>query len=315
VTRAKTPGDDLHTGVRLVVVTGATAAGKTRLSLSLAREFGAEIVNGDAMQAYRGLDIGTAKPSADQRGEVPHHLFDLWRVSEAASVAVYQTAARSAMMRIWARRRPVVVVGGSPLYLRAACDELQIPPSDPRLREQLQQRADREGSSVLHRELSESAPDAAAAIDPRNVRRVVRALEVVRLTGSFTARMPAPVPWRPAVWLGVGAERAVLDERIAERAEAMWTGGLLAEVEGLLREGLAEGPTARRAVGYTEAIEVLAGRMSEAEGLEATIRTTRRLARRQQRAFRADARIHPVDGPDDLDTALAVLARAGLRPP
>ena len=288
---------------RLIVVTGPTAAGKTDLSLELARAVDAEIINGDAMQSYQGLEIGTAKPTETERGGVPHHLFDLWRVDETASLAHYQRTARAVAQQVWAGGRQVIVVGGSPLYLRALCDELDIPPRDPALRAELTERAEREGGAALHRELAQLDPQAAAEIDPRNVRRVVRALEVVRLTGSFTARIPDPTSWRPTVWLGVDLPRDVLDERIKQRAERMWQAGLLRETADLSVSGLREGATAKKAVGYQQALAVLAGDATEEEWLADTVRATSRLARRQQRTLRRDRRIHWLDGtlaPDQL---------------
>lgn len=289
----------------LIVVTGPTAAGKTGLSLALAEKVNAEIINGDAMQSYVDLDIGTAKPTVAERGDIPHHLFDLWQVDESASLAQYQRAARAAAQQIWRRDRAVIVVGGSPLYLRALCDELEIPPRDPVIRAELAERAEREGGEALHRELAQLDPQAAADIDPRNVRRVVRALEVVRLTGSFTARLPEPTPWRPTVWLGVDLPRDDLDRRISQRAERMWQAGLLAETEQLLTRGLTQGDTARKAVGYEQALAVLAGDMTQEEGLADTVRATSRLARRQQRMLRRDQRIQWLDGLLPADVLLA----------
>jgi len=312
--RGKHSENDLCAELPIVVITGPTAVGKTGLSLWLARAVGAEVVNADAMQLYRGLDIGTAKPTPVERGCVPHHLFELWGVRRAASVAEYQRAARKVVADIQSRGRVPLVVGGSALYLRALCDQLDIPPQDPAIRARLQARAHESGAAALHAELERRDPQAAAAIDPRNVRRVVRALEVVELTGSFTARLPRPVSWRPTVWLGLDADRAVLDDRIRRRAEGMWSDGLLAETEGLLEQGLATGPTAKMAVGYRQALAVLAGQSTPEEGLSDTVRATSRLARRQQRAFRSDDRIHWLAGEDQWDEALAILARAGITP-
>lgn len=312
--RGKHTEKDLRSRLPLVVVTGPTAVGKTGLSLRLAHAVGAEVVNADAMQLYRGLDIGTAKPTPEERGSVPHHLFDLWDVRRAASVAQYQRTARRVVADVQSRNAVALVVGGSALYLRALCDQLDIPPQDPAVRARWEERARESGAAALHAELQRRDPEAAAAIDPRNLRRVVRALEVVELTGSFTARMPERVSWRPTVWLGLDRDRAELDDRIRRRAGQMWSGGLLAETEQLLADGLAEGPTARMAVGYRQALAVLAGESTPAEGLADTVRATARLARRQQRAFRTDGRIRWLAGQDPLDEALAILARAGISP-
>ena len=289
---------------QIVVVTGPTAVGKTELSLRLAEQLNAEIINGDAMQCYQGLEIGTAKPTLVEREVVPHHLFDLWQVTEKATVAEYQRHGRDVANAIWSRGRTVVVVGGSPLYLRALCDELDIPPQDLILRAELAARAEQEGGAVLHQELSALDPEAGAAIDPRNVRRVVRALEVVRLTGSFTARLPEPKPWRPTVWLGIDLPRSELDDRISMRAQSMWDNGLLQETEKLMDCGLADGETARKAVGYEQAMAVLSGDMSRDQGVAETITATRRLARRQQRTLRRDDRITWLPAENQLKPAI-----------
>ena len=289
---------------QIVVVTGPTAVGKTELSLRLAEQLNAEIINGDAMQCYQGLEIGTAKPTLVEREVVPHHLFDLWQVTEKATVAEYQRHGRDVANAIWSRGRTVVVVGGSPLYLRALCDELDIPPQDLILRAELAARAEQEGGAVLHQELSALDPEAGAAIDPRNVRRVVRALEVVRLTGSFTARLPEPKPWRPTVWLGIDLPRSELDDRISMRAQSMWDNGLLQETEELMERGLADGETARKAVGYEQAMAVLSGDMSRDQGIAETITATRRLARRQQRTLRRDDRITWLPAENQLEPAI-----------
>ena len=289
---------------QIVVVTGPTAVGKTELSLRLAEQLNAEIINGDAMQCYQGLEIGTAKPTLVEREVVPHHLFDLWQVTEKATVAEYQRHGRDVANAIWSRGRTVVVVGGSPLYLRALCDELDIPPQDLILRAELAARAEQEGGAVLHQELSALDPEAGAAIDPRNVRRVVRALEVVRLTGSFTARLPEPKPWRPTVWLGIDLPRSELDDRISMRAQSMWDNGLLQETEKLMERGLADGETARKAVGYEQAMAVLSGDMSRDQGIAETITATRRLARRQQRTLRRDDRITWLPAENQLEPAI-----------
>ena len=289
---------------QIVVVTGPTAVGKTELSLRLAEQLNAEIINGDAMQCYQGLEIGTAKPTLVERGVVPHHLFDLWQVTEKATVAEYQRHGRDVANGIWSRGRTVVVVGGSPLYLRALCDELDIPPQDLTLRAELASRAEQEGGAVLHQELSALDPEAGAAIDPRNVRRVVRALEVVRLTGSFTARLPEPKPWRPTVWLGIDLPRSELDDRISMRAQSMWDNGLLQETVKLMERGLADGETARKAVGYEQAMAVLSGDMSRDQGIAETITATRRLARRQQRTLHRDDRITWLPAENQLEPAI-----------
>lgn len=293
-------GDHGESQARVVAVVGPTASGKSELALQLALRVGGEIVNADAFALYRGMDIGTAKPTAQDRRLVPHHCLDLWEVCEPASVAAYQQQAREAIALIVGRGRLPLVVGGSPLYVRAVCDLLEIPPRDPSVRERLQREAQIRGASEMHALLASRDPEAAAAIDPRNVRRVVRALEVVELTGRFAARLPSARSWRPTLWLAPQRSRAVLDERIEIRVRGMWTGGLLQEVARLLAQGLAEALTAPRAVGYAQAIAQLRGEIGEEEAIERTIRATRQLARRQERAFRADDRVtwlHPDDLP------------------
>jgi tRNA dimethylallyltransferase len=313
---AVTPGQDHHAAERVVAVVGPTASGKSRLALDLACRHGGEIVNADAFAGYRGMEIGTAKPSAADRAMVVHHCLDLWEITEPASVADFQRLARAAVREVGARGRLAVVVGGSPLYVRAICDELDIPPRDPAVRARLERQARELGPARLHALLAVRDPEAARAIDPRNVRRVVRALEVVELTGQFRARLPEPRAWRPTLWLAPRRTRAALDERISARVRQMWAQGLPAEVAGLLDHGLADAPTAGRAVGYAEAMAQARGDVDAETAMAATIRATRRLARRQERTFRADPRVHWVD-PDDPDEAHRLVAsfleRSGQR--
>lgn len=289
----------------MIAVVGPTASGKSEWAMTLARSLGGELVNADAFQLYRGMDIGTAKPSSAERAEVPHHCVDVLDVVQPATVAWFQQVARDAVTDIAARGRVPVVVGGSALYVRAVCDQLDIPPNDPSVRRRLQERADAEGPAALHRELARRDPAAAAAIDPRNARRVVRALEVVELTGSFTARLPEPRPWRPTWWVAPRWDRADLDVRIAERTRRMWRDGLLDEVAALDRRGLSEAPTASRAVGYRQALAQLRGELGEEEAIAATISATRRLARRQERTFRGDPRVNWFPGSGDVPVAAA----------
>jgi tRNA dimethylallyltransferase len=275
--------------VRLIAVVGPTAAGKSDLAMTLARAYDGEIVNADAMQLYRGLDVGTAKATPAERAEVPHHLLDVLDVTQSASVAAYQRAARAAVERVLAAGRPPVLVGGSGLYVQAVVDELEFPGTDPALRAELAAELDRVGPAALHARLATSDPAAAAAVLPSNGRRIVRALEVIALTGRpFTARLPdARAPRYDAVLLGVDRPTAELDERIARRVARMFAAGLVAETRGLL-PGLAEGPTASRALGYQQ---ILAAR-DDLEGAAAgTVVATRRFVRRQRSWFRRDRRI------------------------
>lgn len=292
----------------VIAVVGATATGKSTLALDLAQALGrAEVVNADAMQLYRGMDIGTAKvPVAERRG-IPHHQLDVLDPLEDASVAAYQRQARADVSRIrpggWA-----IVVGGSGLYLRALLDELDFPGTDAAVRARLEARAAAEGSTALHRELAARDPAAAAAIDPRNVRRVVRALEVVELTGRpFAAVLPRGDYHQPTVQLGLRVAWDELDARIARRSARMIAEGLVEEAAGL-------GPlsrTASRATGYAQVLEHLAGRTTRAETVDAITLATRQLARRQVKWFRRDPRIHWLDAGEPaalVEDALARLA-------
>jgi tRNA dimethylallyltransferase len=291
----------------IVAVVGATATGKSELALDLAERLTGEVVNADAMQFYRGMDIGTAKlPVAERRG-IPHHELDVLDVTQEASVAAYQGAARDDFAAITARGHRPVLVGGSGLYVRAALDRLEIPPTDPELRRRLEAEAEAIGPAALHERLRRVDPQAAAVILPGNVRRVVRALEVVEVTGRpFSASMPKREFASPAVVLGLRVDRDVLDERIVRRVDRMWDDGLRAETEGLLGAGLRDGMTASRAIGYNQAIAVIDGLIDEHRARSETAQATRRYARRQESWFRPDPRIVWLDAlADDLvDQAL-----------
>ncbi|MDN7122356.1 tRNA (adenosine(37)-N6)-dimethylallyltransferase MiaA [Nocardioides sp. ChNu-153] len=299
----------------MVAVVGATAAGKTDLSLDLAQRLGGEVVNTDAMQLYRGMDVGTAKLPASERRGVPHHLLDLLDVTEPASVADFQGRARGVIAEVRARGRVPVLVGGSALYTRAVLDRFEFPGTDPAVRERYDAELARVGSAALHARLAEVDPAAAAGILPENGRRVVRALEVVELTGRpFSASLPVLEHVDPrTVQVGVAIDRPALDERIARRVDAMFAAGFVAEVERLLGEGLLDGLTASRAIGYREVAEHLAGRLSLADARERTVVATRRFARRQESWFTKDPRITwvPYDAPDRVDRALAAVAALG----
>lgn len=278
---------------RVITVVGATAAGKSDLGVALALELGGEVVNTDSMQLYRGMDIGTAKLSLEERGGVPHHLLDVWDVTQAASVAEYQRMAREVIDELLARGRTPVLVGGSGLYVRAAVDDLEFPGTDSEVRARLEEQLAAEGSGAMHRRLAEVDPLAAAAILPSNGRRIVRALEVVEITGkSFTATLPGHDSVYDTVQIGVRVPRAELDERIALRVDRMWEAGLVQEVEALAEVGLRDGRTASRALGYQQVLAQLAGEYSESEARAETVRATRRFARRQESWFRRDPRVH-----------------------
>ncbi|MEO7447032.1 MAG: tRNA (adenosine(37)-N6)-dimethylallyltransferase MiaA [Humibacillus sp.] len=300
-----------------MAVVGATATGKSDLALDLAERLGAEVVNADAMQLYRGMDIGTAKLPMSQRRGIPHHQLDVLDVTQEATIAAYQRAARGDLADIAARGRRAVVVGGSGLYVRAALDRLEIPPTDPGVRARLEADAARLGGMELHRRLMTLDPEAASRILPGNVRRVVRALEVVELTGRpFSASTPRREFHAPAVMLGLRVDRDVLVQRIDERVTRMWEAGLRREVETLLNHGLRHGVTASRAIGYSQAVAVVDGTLEEDDARADTVRATRRYARRQESWFRPDPRIVWLDathgdGSLVLDDALEALGAVG----
>jgi tRNA dimethylallyltransferase len=298
---------------RVIAVVGPTAAGKSALSIALARELGGEVVNADSMQLYRGMDIGTAKLTVTERAGVPHHLLDIWDVTEPAAVAEYQRLARAAVDDIAARGRVPLLVGGSGLYIRAVLEEFDFPGTDPAIRARLEAALSEEGPAPLHARLAERDPVAAAKILPSNGRRIVRALEVIELTGQpFTAALPSPTPHYESVQLGVDRETTALDERIALRVDLMWAAGLLDEVRTLQERGLREGRTASRALGYQQALAELDGLLTEAQAKDETIRATRRFVRRQRSWFKRDDRIHWLDGAasDLTEAALGVCATA-----
>ncbi|MER5454227.1 tRNA (adenosine(37)-N6)-dimethylallyltransferase MiaA [Micromonospora sp. NPDC002389] len=283
----------------VVAVVGPTAAGKSALSIALAHALGGEVVNADSMQLYRGLDIGTAKLTVAEREGVPHHLLDLWAVTEPASVAEYQRLARAAIDDISARGRVPLLVGGSGLYVRAVLERFEFPGTDPALRERLEGELAAVGPAPLYARLRAADPAAAAGILPGNGRRIVRALEVIELTGRpFTAALPEPTPFYPAVQLGVDLDTALLDERIALRVDRMWADGLVTETRELVGHGLAQGRTASRALGYQQVLRFLAGELTEAEAHDETIRATRRFVRRQRSWFRRDPRVRWLDSAD-----------------
>lgn len=314
----------------IVAVVGPTATGKSDLALDLAQALApggpaaagqraaAEIVNADAYQLYRGMDIGTAKvPVAERRG-LAHHQLDVLDPHEDASVARYQQEARADLDAIAARGARAVVVGGSGLYVRALLDEMDFPGTDPAVREALEARAGTEGRRALHAELARLDPQAAESIGPHNTRRLVRALEVIAITGRpYTANLPRQEYVRPAVQIGLDCDRATLDARVAGRVERMWRGGLVDEVRALASpeqggQGPGLGRTAERAVGYAEVLAWFRGEATEAEAREAVTANTRRLARKQMGWFGRDPRVHWLDAqsPTLLDDALAVVRDA-----
>jgi tRNA dimethylallyltransferase len=297
----------------VITVVGPTAAGKSELALSLAAELDGEVVNADSMQVYRGMDIGTAKIPPGQRAGVPHHLLDIWEVTQTASVSEYQLLARAAIAEIQARGRLPLLVGGSGLYVRAAIDNLEFPGTRPELRARLEDELAREGAPALHRRLARLDPAAAAAILPGNGRRIVRALEVMQLSGRpFQASLPQYQSVYPVIQVGIELPRAELDQRIADRVARMWRQGLVGEVRALEKAGLRDGRTASRALGYAQVLSYLAGECGETEAAAQTERATRRFVRRQESWFRRDPRVHWITGgrPDTAAGALEVI-RAG----
>jgi len=297
--------------VPIVAVVGATATGKSGLGLDLAERLDGEIINADAMQLYRGMDIGTAKLTPEQRRGIPHHQLDVLEVTEEASVAAYQEAAREDIAAIRRRGCVPILVGGSGLYVRAALDRLEIPPTDPAVRGRLEAQATDAGAEAMYHLLRQRDPAAAAQVQPANVRRIIRALEVIELTGRpFSASMPSREFVAPAVVIGLSVDRSILDQRIDARVEQMWRAGLRREVEGLLPLGLRDGFTASRAIGYAQAISVIDGQSTEPEAIGETGRATRRFARRQESWFRPDPRIRWVEATHgiEIDEVLALVA-------
>jgi len=297
--------------VGVVAVVGATATGKSDLGVELALRLGGEVVNADSMQLYRGMDIGTAKLTHEQQRGVPHHLLDVWSVREPASVAAYQRLARETIAEVSARGAVAVLVGGSGLYLRAALDHLEFPGTDAEVRARLEREQAELGAAALHARLAAVDPEAASTIPATNARRVVRALEVVEITGRpYTASMPDHRYLLPAVQIGLELPRPELAARITDRVDVMWQRGLVEEVRRLELDGLREGRTASRALGYAQVLRHLAGECTEDEAREETVRATRRFARRQDSWFRPDPRVRWVPaGPagDLADTIVAHL--------
>ena len=298
----------------IVALVGATASGKTGLSLDLAERLGGEVVNTDAMQVYRGMDVGTAKlPVAERRG-IPHHLLDRLEVTQPATVAQFQGWARAAISDIRGRGATPVLVGGSALYTRAIVDRFEFPGTDESLRRELEAELERVGGPALHARLAGVDPEAAERIEPDNGRRVVRALEVIALTGRpYSASLPRLEYADPlTVQIGVDIDRPTLDERISRRVDEMFASGFVEEVQALLARGLAQGVTAQRAIGYREVIGFLAGDRTLAEAIEQTKTATRRFARRQDGWFRKDPRIVWVDHDDPARADVAVRAVEAL---
>jgi tRNA dimethylallyltransferase len=311
----------MESGGSVIAVVGATAAGKSELSLRIARAVDGEVINADSMQLYRGMDIGTGKLTEAERGGVPHHLLDIWDVSETASVSEYQRLARSMIADVQARGRTPILVGGSGLYVRAAIDDLRFPGTDPALRARLEAELAASGTAMLHGKLAAADPAAAAAILPSNGRRIVRALEVIEISGRpFSATLPGYDAMLPAAQIGLVIPRPQLDLRIAARVRQMWQDGLVEEVRRLADAtaqggGLRAGLTASRALGYAQVLRYLDGEWTQERAEAETVRATRRFARRQESWFRRDPRVRWLDAqePVPTDVALAIAGPAVSR--
>ena len=281
--------------MRTIIICGATATGKSDLAVALAHEIGAEIVNADSMQVYQGMDIGTAKLSHAERGGVTHHLLDVLTVKQDSTVAWYQELARKTIDEIHSRGRDAIIVGGTGLYIKAIVDDLNFPDTDPVIRSHLELEAIEQGPAALFQRLEKLDPAAALAIDRANTRRIVRALEVIEITGQpFTANLPREESSRyPAAFhFGLSQDRESLDIRVSNRVDSMWESGLIAEVETLVGQGLREGVTAQKALGYAQVLQMLDGFLTSDQALEETKRVTRQYIRRQDTWFSRDSRLH-----------------------
>ena len=279
---------------KVIVICGATATGKSDIAIEVAQEIGAEIINADSMQLYRGMDIGTAKLTVEERKGIPHHLLDVLDVSEDSTVAWYQEQARAAITEIHGRGKDAVIVGGTGLYIKAILDDLNFPDTDPEVRAKLEAELAEFGAAALFTRLEELDPAAALAIDRANTRRVIRALEVIEITGlPFTANLPREDSSRypDALQFGLVMDREHLRERIDQRVDRMWDAGFVDEVDRLITQGIGNGSTAQRALGYAQIIAMRSGTMTEEEAKEDTKRASRQYARRQETWFSRDARI------------------------
>lgn len=281
--------------MRTIIICGATATGKSDLAVALAIEIGAEIVNADSMQVYQGMDIGTAKLSHAERGGITHHLLDVLTVKQDSTVAWYQELARKTIDEIHSRGRDAIIVGGTGLYIKAIVDDLNFPDTDPVIRSRLELEAIEQGADALFQRLEKLDPAAALAIDRANTRRIIRALEVIEITGQpFTANLPREESSRyPAAFhFGLSQDRESLDIRVSNRVDSMWESGLITEVETLVGQGLREGVTAQKALGYAQVLQMLDGVLTSDQAREETKRVTRQYIRRQDTWFSRDSRLH-----------------------
>jgi len=278
----------------LIIICGATATGKSDLALEVAEKYNGEIINADSMQLYKGMDIGTAKLSPAERRGIPHHLLDILKVDEAASVAQYKALARSAVDKIRSQGKAAIIVGGTGLYIKAIIDEMNFPETDPLLRRKLEEEAELLGTAELYSRLRLLDSEAAAAIEPANTRRIIRALEVIEVTGApYSANLPSDTSHRypDALHIGLAMDRTSLAPRIESRVHRMFENGLVDEVESLIQDGLLTGPTAQRAIGYAQIIAMKNGEITEDQAIAETIVATRQYVRRQETWFKRDQRI------------------------
>ena len=292
----------------IVTIIGPTAVGKTALALDLARELDGELVGTDSMQAVRGMNIGTAKPTPQELGQIRHHMLDVWSVAHRADVVQFRDLAREAITGITTRKRIPIVVGGSVLYVKAILDQFDFPATDPEVRGRYEAMLDQDGAEKLHELLAEKDPVTATNILPGNGRRIVRALEVIELTGEpYHSRLPDPVEEFPSVRVGLEIDRVSMDARIEQRVDQMLESGLVEEVQKLESQGLRNAPTASRAIGYSQVLAHLGGEITQIQMREKIIYATQKFARRQQRWFRQDPRIRwePWDGAQLTDSVLA----------
>ena len=279
---------------KVIVICGATAAGKSDIALDVAEHIGAEIINADSMQLYRGMDIGTAKLKVAERRNITHHMLDVLDVTEDSTVAWYQERARSAIAEIHSRGLHAIIVGGTGLYIKAILDDLNFPDTDPQVRANLEKLGEEFGAHYLFERLQELDPAAALAIDRANIRRIIRALEVIEITGKpFTANLPREDSSRfpNALQFGLVMDREHLRDRIDLRVDRMWQEGFVAEVDQLIAQGIRRGTTAQRALGYAQILAMREGTLSEDEAKEETKRASRQYARRQETWFSRDRRI------------------------
>jgi len=293
----------------LTVICGATATGKSELAVALAKEINAEVVNADSMQVYKGMDIGTAKLTMAQRDAVLHHLIDVLDITEEANVSWYQHVARDKIDELIALGKSVVVVGGTGLYIKAILDDLNFPDTDPQVRDKITEQADQLGNEIMHEKLAKLDPAAALAIPKENIRRVIRALEVIELTGKpFTANLPRQESskYPNAKQFGLVLDRSNLDEKIDQRVDDMWTKGFAREVSLLMTHGLEQATTAKKALGYSQIMNYLNGECDEEFAKQETKRVTRAYARRQETWFSRDDRIKWL-APDSMQIRLEKL--------